>query len=412
MPISIAIRRCPPASEFIATTTTGREAAADGRVRAVRHVAGGIGAAAAARRAASGANTDGMALRAAALVRLAQRAAHYRARRGRLARKRSPQAAAASSALSRPGTAASSSSSSSSRSPPTDAVVLLSGGLDSATTLAIARSQGYRCHALSFDYGQRHRCELEAAKRVAASLGVHQHQWVQLDLRAFGGSALTSDSVAVPKRKEEAAVAAGDDSAAEPLPVPSVIPPTYVPARNTIFLSYALAYAEVNCAKDVFIGANAVDYSGYPDCRPAYFEAFQRLAQLATKAGVEAAAEQQARACTDRNHHHHHEDDQGALRLHTPLLTMRKEDIIREGRRLGVDYALTHSCYDPLDAAGAPCGECDSCRIRQRAFRRLGLVDPTIRAAPPSATTAATSSRAAAAAAASSGSGSGSGRRD
>jgi 7-cyano-7-deazaguanine synthase len=226
--------------------------------------------------------------------------------------------------------------------PPNDrAVVLLSGGLDSATTLAVARTKGLRCCALSFDYGQRHRCELEAAARVAEAIGVEAHQWVKLDLRAFGGSALT-DAIDVPKDRDESVMAES-------------IPPTYVPARNTIFLSYALAYAEVVEAAHLFIGVNAVDYSGYPDCRPEYIRAFQQLADLATRAGVEGRG----------------------VTVQTPLIDLPKTEIIQRGLELGIDYALTHSCYDPREA-GRPCGRCDACRLRIHAFEQLGMTDPAM----------------------------------
>ena len=218
------------------------------------------------------------------------------------------------------------------------AVVLLSGGLDSATTLAIARAEGYAPIALSFAYGQRHSVELDAARRVAESLGVVEHVVAEIDLRIFGGSALT-DRIEVPKDR--------DPQHCDEIPV------TYVPARNTIFLAYALALAEVRDARDVFIGVSAVDYSGYPDCRPEYIEAFGRLAQLATKAGVEGRGP----------------------RIHTPLIGLSKSETIRRGLELGVDYGLTHSCYDP-DAQGRACGRCDSCRLRLRAFEQLGLSDP------------------------------------
>ncbi len=221
------------------------------------------------------------------------------------------------------------------------AVVLLSGGLDSATTLAIARSQGRTCHALSFDYGQRHRHELDAARRVADHLGVASHRVATIDLGTFGGSALT-DAIDVPKDRDEAAMA-------------GQIPVTYVPARNTIFLSYALALAEVLAARDIFIGVNAVDYSGYPDCRPEYLRAFQAMADLATKAGV---------------------GGQGPT-IHTPLIDLAKTAIIERGLALGVDYGLTHSCYDPTPD-GNPCGRCDSCTIRRRAFEALGQTDPVL----------------------------------
>jgi 7-cyano-7-deazaguanine synthase len=220
------------------------------------------------------------------------------------------------------------------------AVVLLSGGLDSATVLAIARSQGYELYALSFSYGQRHLWELEAAKRVAASIGVAQHRTAAIDLRVFGGSALTDD-IAVPKGRATDEMSHG-------------IPVTYVPARNTIFLSFALAWAEILGANDVFIGVNALDYSGYPDCRPEFIEAFERLANLATKAGVEGRQ---------------------ALKIRTPLIALSKAEIIAKGIELGVDYALTSSCYDP-SPAGEPCGECDSCLLRQKGFRENGMEDP------------------------------------
>jgi 7-cyano-7-deazaguanine synthase len=220
------------------------------------------------------------------------------------------------------------------------AVVLLSGGLDSATTAAIARQSGFVWHALSVDYGQRHRFELQAAARVAASLGARRHVLVRVDLGLFGGSALT-DAIAVPKDRPSEAMAQG-------------IPVTYVPARNTVFLSLALAYAETIGAADVFIGVNALDYSGYPDCRPEFIEAFARLANLATKAGVEG-----------RLH----------FSIHTPLLQMTKAQIICRGTELGVDYALTHSCYDP-DPSGTSCGRCDACRLRRKGFAEAGRVDP------------------------------------
>jgi 7-cyano-7-deazaguanine synthase len=216
------------------------------------------------------------------------------------------------------------------------AVVLLSGGLDSATTLAIANDQGYACHALSLDYGQRHHAELAAARRVAESLGVVEHKVISLDLTAIGGSALTDSRIAVP------------ESAGEGIPV------TYVPARNTIFLSLALAWAEVLGAWDLFVGVNAVDYSGYPDCRPEYIQAFQRLCQLATRAGVEG----------------------GTFQLHAPLIEMSKAGIIQTGTRLGVDYALTVSCY-AADEAGRACGRCESCRLRAAGFSEVGIDDPT-----------------------------------
>ena len=223
--------------------------------------------------------------------------------------------------------------------PSPKAVVLLSGGLDSTTAFAIAKSQGFDIHALSFRYGQRHAAELEAARRVAATLGAKQHVVAEFDLRLFGGSALTAD-IAVPKDRSV-------------LDMSHDIPVTYVPARNTIFLSFALAWAEVLGASDVFIGVNALDYSGYPDCRPEYIEAYQRMANLATKAGVEG---------TQR------------LQVHTPLIQLTKAQIIREGLRLGVDYSLTSSCYDPAD--GRACGRCDSCTLRLKGFREAGVADP------------------------------------
>ena len=216
------------------------------------------------------------------------------------------------------------------------AVCLLSGGLDSSTCLAFARREGFDCYALSFDYGQRHRIELEAAARVAQSLGVRQHLVIPIDLRAFGGSALTAD-IAVPKDGETTG-----------------IPVTYVPARNTVFLSFALAWAEVLSSSDIFIGVNAIDYSGYPDCRPEFIAAFQRMANLATKAGVEG-----------RTH----------LEIHTPLIRLSKREIIELARELRVDLRLTHSCYDP-DAGGRACGRCDSCRLRLKGFAEAGLRDP------------------------------------
>jgi 7-cyano-7-deazaguanine synthase len=220
------------------------------------------------------------------------------------------------------------------------AVILLSGGLDSATVLAIAKAEGYELYALSFSYGQRHAWELEAAKRVAASIGMAQHRVTTIDLRAFGGSALTDD-IDVPKGRDAEEMSHG-------------IPITYVPARNTIFLSFALAWAEVLGASDIFLGVNALDYSGYPDCRPEFIAAFEKMANLATKAGVEG-----------RQH----------LRIHTPLIAMTKAQIIATGTKLGVDYGLTSSCYDP-GPTGAPCGQCDSCLLRQKGFRENELEDP------------------------------------
>lgn len=216
------------------------------------------------------------------------------------------------------------------------AVCLLSGGLDSATCLALARRDGFACHALTLDYGQRHRAELDAAAKVAASLGAVKHLVAPINLRLFGGSALTDD-LEVPK-------AGASDG----------IPITYVPARNTVFLSLALAWAEVLSSSDIFIGVNAVDYSGYPDCRPEFIEAFQHMAQLATKAGVEGRTR---------------------VRIHTPLALLSKAEIIRMGHALGVDFGLTHSCYDP-DANARPCGLCDSCRLRLKGFREASLEDP------------------------------------
>jgi 7-cyano-7-deazaguanine synthase len=220
------------------------------------------------------------------------------------------------------------------------AVVLLSGGLDSATVLAIARSQGYELYALSFSYGQRHIIELEAARRVAASVGVAAHRIAAIDLRVFGGSALTGD-IDVPKGRSADDMSHG-------------IPITYVPARNTIFLSFALAWAEVLSSSDIFIGVNALDYSGYPDCRPEFIEAFEKMANLATKAGVEGRQ---------------------ALKIHTPLIALSKAEIVRKGMELGVDYSLTSSCYDP-SPAGAPCGQCDSCLLRRKGFSENGIDDP------------------------------------
>lgn len=216
------------------------------------------------------------------------------------------------------------------------AVVLLSGGLDSATVLALARAQGFECFALSVDYGQRHHSELEAAQRVAAMLGAREHRVINIDLTAFGGSALTDNRIALPQQPSEG------------------IPLTYVPARNTIMLSLALAWAEVLNAQDVFIGVNAVDYSGYPDCRPAFIEAFERMANLATRAGVEGRR----------------------FRVHAPLQHLTKAEIIQQGLAVGVDYAQTVSCYQ-ADAAGRACGMCDSCRLRRAGFSAAGIKDPT-----------------------------------
>lgn len=220
------------------------------------------------------------------------------------------------------------------------AVVLLSGGLDSATVLAIARDRGFRPYALSFDYGQRHRFELQAAGNVASAGGVEQHVVIPLDLRVFGGSALTDD-IAVPKDRGEAEMEEG-------------IPVTYVPARNTIFLAVALGWAETLGATDLFVGVNAVDYSGYPDCRPEFIKAFAELANLATQVGVEGT---------------------GQFEVHSPLIAMTKAEIISTGITLGVDYGLTHSCYDP-DLQGRSCGRCDSCRLRLKGFAEAGTEDP------------------------------------
>lgn len=216
------------------------------------------------------------------------------------------------------------------------AVILLSGGLDSATTLAIALRRGYRCHALSFDYGQRHIAELAAAQAVTRHLGVEEHRTVRLDLGALGGSALTDRAIAVPE-----------------IPVKG-IPVTYVPARNTVMLAYALAWAEVLDAHDIFIGVNAVDYSGYPDCRPEFIAAFEKLANLATRAGIE----------------------QGDFHIHAPLINLSKAEIIQQGLELGVDYSLTVSCYQ-ASADGKACGRCDSCRLRRAGFEQAGVADPT-----------------------------------
>jgi 7-cyano-7-deazaguanine synthase len=223
---------------------------------------------------------------------------------------------------------------------PKPAIVLVSGGLDSATCLAIARAEGFRCHALSFRYGQRHHAELNAAGRVAAQLGAAEHRIMEIDLAAFGGSALTDASIAVPE----------DGS------ITTSIPVTYVPARNTIFLAFALAWAEVLKAHDIFIGVNAVDYSGYPDCRAEFIEAFERMANLATRAGVE---------------------DHDRLRIRTPLIDLTKAEIVRRGTALGVDFGATVSCYQ-ADEQGRACGRCDSCRLRRAGFQAAGLPDPTV----------------------------------
>ncbi len=221
------------------------------------------------------------------------------------------------------------------------AVVLLSGGVDSATTLAMARHEGFACHAITFDYGQRHRFELESARRVAESMAVGHHVTIPFDLRAIGGSALTDD-IPVPTDQDPESMA-------------GQIPSTYVPARNTIFLSFALGWAEVLGAFDLYIGANAIDYSGYPDCRPEYIAAYENLANLATRAGVTG---------------------EGRFNIHAPLIEMSKADILRTGVRLGVDYALTTSCYDPADD-GAACGRCDACILRRNGFEEAGIEDPT-----------------------------------
>jgi len=222
-----------------------------------------------------------------------------------------------------------------------NAVVLLSGGVDSATTLAVAHSEGFRCYALTFKYGQRHQREIEAAKKTANSLGVIEHRIIGIDLSAFGGSALTDRCIEVPKDRADL----GDSDR---------IPPTYVPARNTIFLSYALAWAEVLDAFDIFIGVNAIDFSGYPDCRSEFIAAFEKTANLATAAAAQG---------------------KGRYRIHTPIINMTKAQIILTGTRLGVDYSLTHSCYDP-DERGRSCGRCDSCRLRLKGFAEAGLKDP------------------------------------
>lgn len=216
------------------------------------------------------------------------------------------------------------------------AVVLVSGGLDSATTLAIAQQAGYECYAISFDYGQRHRCELDAAKKVAVRAGVQMHKQVSLNLNEIGGSALTDASINVPKQASDG------------------IPVTYVPARNTVFLALALGFAEVIDAYAIFIGVNAVDYSGYPDCRPEFIQAFERLANLATRAGVEGRH----------------------FAIHAPLIHLSKAQIIQRGVSLGVDYGLTISCYDP-DPSGVACGACDACRLRREGFHTAGIADPT-----------------------------------
>lgn len=223
-----------------------------------------------------------------------------------------------------------------------NAVVLLSGGLDSATVLAIAKAEGFRPYALSFRYGQRHLVEIDAAKQLAEALGVVEHVIADIDLRRFGGSALTAD-IAVPKQRSPEQMGQG-------------IPVTYVPARNTLFLSFALAWAEVMGSSDLFIGVNALDYSGYPDCRPAFIAAYEAMANLATAAAVQGRQQ---------------------LKVHTPLIELTKAEIIRKGTELGVDYALTSSCYDP-GAEGQPCGQCDACLLRAKGFREAGLPDPLL----------------------------------
>lgn len=219
------------------------------------------------------------------------------------------------------------------------AIVLLSGGLDSATTLAIAKSLGYDCYAMTFLYGQRHQQEIVSAKKVASAFDAAEHRIIDIDLKSFGGSALTDKNIAVPKDRPE---------------IKTVIPITYVPARNTIFLSYALAWAEIIGAYDIFIGVNSSDYSGYPDCRQEFVDAFEKLANLATAAAVEG---------------------KGKFKIHTPIIKMTKARIIKTGTELGVDYSLTHSCYDP-DQQGRSCGRCDSCQLRLKGFAETGLQDP------------------------------------
>lgn len=237
---------------------------------------------------------------------------------------------------------------------PPAAVVLLSGGLDSTTCLALATREGFAVHALSFRYGQRHQHEIDAARRIARRYGVARHVVADIDLRVFGGSALTAD-IAVPKDRPADALAAAE------------VPVTYVPARNTIFLAYALALAETSGARDLFLGVNALDYSGYPDCRPEYVAAFERMANLATRVGVEAGARGEV-----------------AIRLRTPLLHLTKAEIVRRGLALGVDYGETTSCYDPAPR-GAACGHCDACQLRLRGFAEAGAEDPAVYADRPAA---------------------------
>jgi 7-cyano-7-deazaguanine synthase len=266
---------------------------------------------------------------------------------------------------------------SSPRLPQRPAIILLSGGLDSGTALAIARHERFDCRAITFDYGQRHRVEIDAARAVAKSMSVVEHVVMKIDLRAFGGSALTDEHLAVPKDRDLSPSLEGggqgvgessgqhDSLRTQPRttysPAPSLagrgnsdIPITYVPARNTIFLSFALAFAEVRGARDIFIGVNAVDYSGYPDCRPEFIRAFESMANLATRAGVEGQR----------------------ITIHTPLIDLTKAQIIRRGIELGVDYGLTRSCYDPVPPHGHPCGHCDSCLLRAAGFREAGVRDP------------------------------------
>ncbi len=225
---------------------------------------------------------------------------------------------------------------------PRRAICLLSGGLDSSTALAIAKQQGFACYCLAFDYGQRHVIELDSARKIAKALGAEEFRVAKIDLRVFGGSALTSE-IDVPKDRAEQEMGAG-------------IPVTYVPARNTIFLAFALAYAEVSTAADIFIGVNSIDYSGYPDCRPEFIAAFESMANLATKAGVEGTSK---------------------FQIHTPLSKMNKADIVRAAASLGVDLSLTHSCYDPKHD-GAPCGACDACILRAKGFEEAGMADPVL----------------------------------